>query len=63
MPTLKDDKPTLDDLLTEQHERSDDAYLTAVRAGLIAAVKQADAGDLIPAERVWDELGVGDAKR
>jgi hypothetical protein len=63
MPTLKDDKPAprtpnLGELTDEQKERKDAPYIAAVNKGVAAAVKQADEGALIPADKVWAELGV-----
>ena len=58
MPTLKDDKPTPSELTDEQKERADAPYIAAVNKGVAAAVKQADDGALIPADKVWAELGV-----
>lgn len=63
MPILKDDKPAPSDLTTEQKERTDSAYIAAVSAGVAVAVKQADAGELIAADKVWAELGVESAER
>lgn len=57
MPTLKDDKPAPGELTDEQKERNDAPYIAAVNEGLAAAVKQADEGALIPADKVWAELG------
>lgn len=58
MPILKDDKSAPGELTDEQKERTDAEYIAAVNRGLAAAVKQADEGELIPAEEVWAELGV-----
>lgn len=63
MPILKDDKPAPDELTAEQKERSDAAYIAAVNKGLAVALKEADEGKLIPAQEVWDELGVESAGR
>ena len=57
MPTLKDDRPAPGELTDEQKERTDAAYVAAVNEGVAKAVKQADDGALIPAEKVWSELG------
>lgn len=63
MPTVKDDKPTPSELTTEQKERTDPAYVAAVNAGLATALKEADSGNLIPAEKVWADLDVADAAK
>lgn len=57
MPTLKDDTPAPGELTDEQKERTDAEYIAAVNKGLAAAVKQADEGALIPADKAWVELG------
>lgn len=57
MPTLKDNAPAPGELTDEQKERTDAPYIGAVNKGLAAAVKQADEGTLIPADKVWAELG------
>lgn len=47
---------SLDELVTEQKERMDAAYLAAVNAGLDAAIKEADLGLFYSADEVWNGL-------
>lgn len=63
MPTLKNDRPEPGELTDEQKERTDAEYIAAVNRGVAAAVKQADAGETIPAEKVWAELGAERTER
>lgn len=58
MPTLKDDKPAPGEMTDEQKERTVAPYILAVNNGLADAVKQANEAALIPADKVWAELGV-----
>jgi hypothetical protein len=56
MPTLRESTPAPGELTDEQKERTDAEYIAEVNKGIAAAVKQADAGALILAEKDWAEL-------
>jgi hypothetical protein len=59
MNKIEDQEPaTLDELTTEQKERTDPDYIAAVNRGVARAVKEMEDGKGIPDDEFWKEFGL-----
>ena len=58
MPDIEEKPPTLEELTTEQKHSTDPEYLDAVNEAVAEGVQQIEAGEGIPAEKVWEELNL-----
>jgi len=59
MNEIEDQEPaTLDDLTTEQKERTDSEYIATVNRGIARAVEEMEDGKPIPDDEFWEEFGL-----
>ena len=60
MPKIEEKQPTIEELTTEQKQSVDQDYIDAVNQGVAEGLAEIEAGQGVPAEQVWRELGLED---
>ena len=60
MPKIEEKQPTIEELTTEQKQSVEQDYIDAVNQGVAEGLAEIEAGQGVPAEQVWRDLGLED---
>ena len=60
MPKIEEKQPAIEELTTEQKQSVEQDYIDAVNQGVAEGLAEIEAGQGVPAEQVWRDLGLED---